>query len=812
MAGNSRDFILNVIADATKADATMTGFADNAGKLAAGVGAAWAALNLSEALGEGMDAARSNSAAEGWLEASLGGVEEYARDAGQVAGELFGDGMTETLQESSAGVAAVTKNLGDIGELGQETFTNLTASALGLAQVMGEDVNKVTAAAASLYRSGLAPSAQSAFDLIAAGQASNVDKAEDLLDTVTEYSVAFRQAGLDGPTSLGLLSQALDAGARNSDIAADAIKEWGIRAQEAMANPVDPAAVASAQKAVQDAYDASARSAASTAEAVAAAEERVTDAQRDARSAQADLTQARRDAREALADLQDQLAQQELSERGAELAVERARQQLEKASLNGDELSKAEASLRYDQAVFNLDQARDRTKELAKEKETADRRGVEGSDQVRDAQRRVREADADVVEAQRDVQRAREEGAQSAADAMARIQEAQAALAAASTPQLTAIGQAYQRLGLDGEAIGDAVARGGKPAREALGLVLDRLREVDDPATRAQLAVELFGTKAEDMQRALYAMDVDTAAERFDNVAGAADRLGDSLGDNLAGRMQEMENKRQQFLAGLLDLPGPIGAVSQNLMVWGPTIGGVVSVIGPLVGGLAAMRAAQAAGAAATAAGAAANTGFAASSWAALAPMLLVIAAVAAVVGLGYLLVKNWDKVGPFFTGLWKDIRGAAGGAADWISGKWGDLMGWFERLPQRLLAIPRGFARLQLGILQTAVDGITWLWNNTIGKVGFSVPGWIPGVGGKSFDVPDIPEVKIPALADGGIALGPALALVGEGRGPEAIVPLDRWDEVAGNGGPREVHTHVYLDGRLIQRTVRQVDEEQGW
>ena len=115
----------------------------------------------------------------------------------------------------------------------------------------------------------------------------------------------------------------------------------------------------------------------------------------------------------------------------------------------------------------------------------------------------------------------------------------------------------------------------------------------------------------------------------------------------------------------------------------------------------------------------------------------------------------------------------------------------------------------LQLGILQTAIDAITWSWNNSIGKLGFTMPAWM---GGKSFSVPDIPEVKIPALADGGIALGPALALVGEGRGPEAIVPLDRWDDVVGGGGPREVHTHVYLDGREIQRTVRRVDEEQGW
>lgn len=53
--------------------------------------------------------------------------------------------------------------------------------------------------------------------------------------------------------------------------------------------------------------------------------------------------------------------------------------------------------------------------------------------------------------------------------------------------------------------------------------------------------------------------------------------------------------------------------------------------------------------------------------------------------------------------------------------------------------------------------------WNNTVGKLSFSIPGWVPGLGGHGWDVPDIPK-----FANGGISTG-GLALVGE-RGPELI------------------------------------------
>jgi uncharacterized protein YukE len=102
----------------------------------------------------------------------------------------------------------------------------------GIADVLGEDVGAVARAVTTLLRTGMARNAQEAFDIIAAGAREGVNIGEDLLDTLSEYSTQFRKLGLDGPQALGLLRQALSGGARDSDIAADALKEFAIRATD----------------------------------------------------------------------------------------------------------------------------------------------------------------------------------------------------------------------------------------------------------------------------------------------------------------------------------------------------------------------------------------------------------------------------------------------------------------------------------------------------------------------------------------------------------------------------------------------------
>jgi hypothetical protein len=82
------------------------------------------------------------------------------------------------------------------------------------------------------------------------------------------------------------------------------------------------------------------------------------------------------------------------------------------------------------------------------------------------------------------------------------------------------------------------------------------------------------------------------------------------------------------------------------------------------------------------------------------------------------------------------------------------------------------------LTIVKTIFNGIASAWNNTVGRISFKAPSWVPGFGGKGFEVPNIPM-----LAAGGIVTSPTLAMIGE-AGPEAVVPLSRAGEFGMGGG----------------------------
>ena len=87
------------------------------------------------------------------------------------------------------------------------------------------------------------------------------------------------------------------------------------------------------------------------------------------------------------------------------------------------------------------------------------------------------------------------------------------------------------------------------------------------------------------------------------------------------------------------------------------------------------------------------------------------------------------------------------------------------------------------MGVYKAIFNGIASLWNNTIGKLSFEFPKWVPGLGGKGFNVPNIPM-----LAEGGIVTSAQLAVIGE-KGPEAVIPLDRLGNM---GGGTNVTIHV--------------------
>lgn len=137
-------------------------------------------------------------------------------------------------------------------------------------------------------------------------------------------------------------------------------------------------------------------------------------------------------------------------------------------------------------------------------------------------------------------------------------------------------------------------------------------------------------------------------------------------------------------------------------------------------------------------------------------PIFLIGAAIAVLVAGLVLAYKHFEG--------FRNVVNAVGNAI-----KTGFLI-WLDAVKTEVTALYNVFKFL--------FNGIATIWNNTVGKLSFKVPSWVPGLGGKGFDVPDIPM-----LANGGIVTGPTLALIGE-RGPEAVVPLSRGGSMGMGGG----------------------------
>lgn len=190
----------------------------------AGVGVAVAAL------GDQLFKAMDIEAANDKLAAQLGLTAEQSESYGRAAGQLYSEAYGESLEQVNEALRFVTQNIGDQMGNSEEALQDASAAALDLASAFDVDLSESTRAVGVLLKNGLARDAQEAFDILTVGFQNGANAGDDLTDTITEYSPLFNRLGLSGQQALGLISQSMKAGARDSDFAADAIKEFSIRA------------------------------------------------------------------------------------------------------------------------------------------------------------------------------------------------------------------------------------------------------------------------------------------------------------------------------------------------------------------------------------------------------------------------------------------------------------------------------------------------------------------------------------------------------------------------------------------------------
>lgn len=131
--------------------------------------------------------------------------------------------------------------------------------------------------------------------------------------------------------------------------------------------------------------------------------------------------------------------------------------------------------------------------------------------------------------------------------------------------------QAYEDLGLSGEKMQEVFQKGGPAARKAFEEVITKLRAVKDPAKKSEIALGLFGTKFEDMQQAIFALDPAHAVDALGKVKGATDKAGDAMHDNAATKIEQFKRALEQKFVTVVG--GKVIPVIERLADWVGALG-----------------------------------------------------------------------------------------------------------------------------------------------------------------------------------------------------------------------------------------------
>jgi hypothetical protein len=319
----------------------------------------------------------------------------------------------------------------------------------------------------------------------------------------------------------------------------------------------------------------------------------------------------------------------------------------------------------------------------------------------------------------------------------------------------------------------DIAAATGKP----LATVTDAVAKAAGGNTKAlaKLSPELKGMIKEGLD-AEGAMSV-----LADTFGGAATTKANTAQGQFQRLQVSLAETKETIGAALLPIIEKVLPVLTSFGNWASENTGVFLIVGGVIGGIAAavllVNGAMAAWTAITTAFTTVQAAF--NAVMAVNPVVLIVIGIGLLIAALVIAYKKFEGFRNLVDGVFKFLKDAVG---IWVDG----VKIYFD---------------VVYGIFKKLFNGIASLWNNTVGKLSFKAPSWVPGLGGKGFEVPNIPM-----LAEGGIVTGPTLAMIGE-RGPEAVVPLDRY-----RGGGGDIYVTVQGgDPNAVVDALRRYQRQNG-
>lgn len=252
----------------------------------------------------------------------------------------------------------------------------------------------------------------------------------------------------------------------------------------------------------------------------------------------------------------------------------------------------------------------------------------------------------------------------------------------------------------------DLAATYGGSTKEAMEAVGSLLRGETDPIERYGISIKQADINARLAAEGLDKLEGEAGKQAKANVllTMLTEQAGGAMGqfareaDTAAGKQERararMQDMREEIgtnllpvYASLMEIGGKIAeTIGRHPKIFIAVAGAIATFAGAIIvlGTIAPIYTAIS-----VAAGAAGMSmwGYVAAQAAAIAPALLVVAAIGAIVGAFVLLWRRSDTFREFWIGLWDTVKGVVSGAVDWVKGAFDWVKGAFEATQEAFVA-----------------------------------------------------------------------------------------------------------------------------
>lgn len=213
-----------------EADELEGGLKDIGGQL----GGIVAGLGVTASAGALVGSSMSNESAGSKLQAMTGASDNEAKAMQESMKNLYLDNMGESYEDLAVSMAEVRNQTGYAGD----ELERATYNALLMRDTFDFDVQESVRAADMMVKQ-FGISNDRAYDLMVQGAQNGLNKNGNLLDTMNEYGVHFKQMGFGAEDMMSMFSAAADKGVFDIDKIGDAVKEFGIRAVDGSDSTAD---------------------------------------------------------------------------------------------------------------------------------------------------------------------------------------------------------------------------------------------------------------------------------------------------------------------------------------------------------------------------------------------------------------------------------------------------------------------------------------------------------------------------------------------------------------------------------------------